>query len=223
MAFKERKHLKVSHFGLKTFIASKYWREKQQQKNVNFSALLWWTFHSAALTPRVVNVVQLPLFWRVSSVFAQGQLSRNHMGRGAHVSPCWHKAHIMLHSSVPPRISCYIFLILWQSWQVVPFFFPPPLAPISFYGLLSSFFVFPLMEAAVLPHLHPEVRRIKLHLHFFSPLLRGCKFMIALLRELRPRRRSRNSEAQSRLSEVVGGWFRTACPRLCPLVFLAWL
>lgn len=31
----------------------------------------------------------------------------------------------------------------------------------------------------------------------------GCKFMILLLWELRPRRRRRNSEAQSRLSEVV--------------------
>lgn len=64
-----------------------------------------------------------------------------------------------------PRISCYIFLILWQSWQVVP----PPAPPSRFLFFLSSFFVFPLMEAAVLPCLHPEVRRIKLHLHFFLP------------------------------------------------------
>lgn len=45
----------------------------------------------------------------------------------------------------------------------------PPRPPSRFLFFLSSFFVFPLMEAAVLPCLHPEVRRIKLHLHFFLP------------------------------------------------------
>lgn len=222
MAFKERKHLKVSHFGLKTFIASKYWREKQQQKKVNFSALLWWTFHSAALTPRVVNGAASTVLTSVKCVCSRATQQESYGQRSACLALLTQSAHYAAQQRSSSHIMLHIFNIVTELASRA-LFFPPPLAPISFYGLLSSFFVFPLMEAAVLPCLHPEVRRIKLHLHFFSPLLRGCKFMIALLRELRPRRRSRNSEAQSRLSEVVGGWFRTACPRLCPLVFLAWL
>lgn len=76
-------------------------------------------------------------------------------------------------SSRSPCISCYIFLILWQSWQVVPSPSTPTLhSHLIFSFFLSLFFVFQLMDAAVLLHLHPILQRIKLHLHFFLPCCR---------------------------------------------------
>lgn len=157
----------------------------------------------------------------VSNVFAQGHLSRSYEGKVARRLFCWRKARSVLHCSVRGLLSYQIAYS--KEWDL--FQWSHTKNAVNQLRVAACFCVehFPMCHFQTWFHIINlvylmEAVEVRLHVSLLRVAsLWSCWFEIS-----GPSEKKEFCGSQSIIWSCFG-WFQTACPRLCPLVFLVWL